>query len=123
MTNDIVARIKTLSVLGVMTGGMLLLSTSVASAETSNTIVEACQTFARNQYRDIKEVRQLQLFNNAKTRNYRFDGDVGSQFVSSELLGNGRLMTKKGWQNFSYLCLLESDRKALYFRILNNINF
>lgn len=81
--------------------------------------VQSCQTYARDLYREVKEIRQIQLIDDAKARRDRFENKVGSQFISTEVMGNGRLMTQKGWQNFSYLCLLESDSKALYFRILS----
>lgn len=95
--------------------------TAQAQVESSSLIT--CQNFARKVYRDVEEVSQVQLVNDAKTRLYRYDDKIGSQFVSSELLGTGRLTTKKGTKPFSYLCLLESDRKAIYFRILTNVSF
>jgi len=91
-----------------------------AQAQVEMPGLTACQDFARKVYRDVEEVKQVQLVNDAKTRLYRYDDKVGSQFVSSELLGTGRIVTKKGTRLFSYLCLLESDRKAVYFRILIN---
>ena len=107
--------------------GLLLvlpgLLTETAHAQVDRTMVTTCQEFARQMYQDVEEVRQVQLLNDTKTRLYRYEDQVGNQFVSSELLGTGRLMTKKGWKPFSYLCLLESDRKAVYFRILTNIAF
>jgi hypothetical protein len=90
-----------------------------ASDPTVDPTVQSCQTYARELYREVKEIRQIQLVDDIKTRRDRFENKVGSQFISTEVMGNGRLMTQKGWQNFSYLCLLESESKALYFRILS----
>ncbi|MEX0271027.1 hypothetical protein AB3R30_17975 [Leptolyngbyaceae cyanobacterium UHCC 1019] len=90
-----------------------------SAGSTADPTVQSCQTYARDLYRPVKEIRQIQLIDDAKTRRDRFETKVGSQFISTEVMGNGRLMTQKGWQNFSYLCLLESDSKALYFRILS----
>jgi hypothetical protein len=92
-------------------------------AQTDVVAIAACQQFARDLYRDIKEIRQVQLVDDQKTRIYRFDDRIGSQYIKSELLGTGRLLTPKGFRNFSYLCLLENEQKALYFRILTNISF
>ncbi len=99
----------------------LLPSPAIAQAPnpTADLTVQSCQTYARDLYREVKEIRQIQLIDDAKTRRDRFENKVGSQFISTEVMGNGRLMTQKGWQNFSYLCLLESETKALYFRILS----
>jgi hypothetical protein len=96
-----------------------LILPAVANAQSSDDTVLSCQTYARELYRSVKEIRQIQLIDDAKTRRDRFQDKVGSQFVSTEVMGTGRLMTQKGWQNFSYLCLLESESKALYFRILS----
>ena len=96
-----------------------LILPSRANAQSSDPTVKSCQTYARELYREVKEIRQIQLIDDAKTRRDRFENKVGSQFISTEVMGNGRLMTQKGWQNFSYLCLLESETKALYFRILS----
>ena len=96
-----------------------LILPSRANAQSPDPTVKSCQTYARELYREVKEIRQIQLIDDAKTRRDRFENKVGSQFISTEVMGNGRLMTQKGWQNFSYLCLLESETKALYFRILS----
>ncbi len=100
---------------------VLLPNLAIAQAPnpTADPTVQSCQTYARELYREVKEIRQIQLIDDAKARRDRFETKVGSQFISTEVMGNGRLMTQKGWQNFSYLCLLESDSKALYFRILS----
>jgi hypothetical protein len=101
----------------------ILVVPSIATAQAPDSgfdpTVQSCQTYARELYREVKEIRQIQLLDDTKTRRDRFENKVGSQFIRTEVMGNGRLMTQKGWQNFSYLCLLESDSKALYFRILS----
>jgi hypothetical protein len=90
-----------------------------AIAQLADPALRSCQTHARELYQQVPEIRQLQLVEDAKTRRDRFENTIGSQFIKTEVMGNGRLMTQKGWQNFSYLCLLENDEKAVYFRILS----
>lgn len=112
---------RPLFLISCLTAVLVVPSVAIAQAPdpTVDPTVQSCQTYARDLYRQVKEIRQIQLIDDAKTRRDRFENKVGSQFISTEVMGSGRLMTQKGWQNFSYLCLLESESKALYFRILS----
>lgn len=83
--------------------------------------LNACQALARQSFKDVEEVQQLELQNSSKTRLYRYNDKIGSQFIDSELLGTGRYQVKRLWKTFSYLCLLGGDQKALYFRILTQM--
>lgn len=92
-----------------------------AQAQVPSVPLNACQALARQSFKDVEEVKQLDLQNTPKTRLYRYNDKIGSQFIDSELLGTGRYQVKRLWKTFSYLCLLGGDQKALYFRILTQM--
>ena len=96
---------------------LFLLLSFDAAAQYAGPGVDTCLAYA------TKDVRQW----GAEKPNVVFDRDpnlvierytrkVGSQFVSSVLLGNGSLVYPKGLAvEMSFVCLLASDRQAVFF--------
>lgn len=98
---------------------LVLLSSASASslAQYDGPALETCLRYARHEL----------AVNHDKARDVAFDRDrnltierytrkVGSQFVSSVLMGNGALLLGGGArEEQSFVCLLADDKRAVFF--------
>jgi uncharacterized protein YecT (DUF1311 family) len=90
---------------------VLLFVALPAAAQYAGPGVDACLAYAS------KEERQKVVFDrDSQLTLERYTRKVGSQFVSSLLLGNGAIVLPTGAPiEMSFLCLLASDRQAVFF--------
>lgn len=108
-----------------MVGGLLILIALcvVLSGQAKKQEVNSlttCESYANALYKAWKtpEFQQVSLFPETVSED-KFEGKVGSQFVSTVLSGNGLVKSTNGQtQDIQYTCLLENDRKAVFFHAM-----
>ena len=90
---------------------LLLAVSSSAFAQYSGRGVDTCLAYAN------KDTGAKVVFDrDANLTIEKYTRKVGSQFVSSVLLGNGAILYPQGVPiELSFMCLLASDRQAVYF--------
>jgi uncharacterized protein YecT (DUF1311 family) len=91
-----------------------------AAAQYSGPAVQACQVYAEQQIRSESEhVRSVVLDDDPARNIERYTRKLGSQFVSSVLYGNGAMVSTQGQTlEFTFLCLLADDKRAVFFHWL-----
>lgn len=79
--------------------------------------VKTCADYALKQLkRDDATVKAFEITNDNQLEIDKYTEKVGSQFVSSILSGNGFIRGGRGGDAAgSFVCLLESDRRAVFF--------
>ncbi len=96
----------------------LLASPVFASmAQYKGPAVETCRAYAEREIRRDTPSIQALVFDDDASRNIeRYTRKAGSQFVSSILTGNGAIVHKGAPAiEIAYVCLLASDRQAVFF--------
>ena len=97
-----------------------LLGPIAALAQYSGPAVQTCQAYAEREFkRDNPGVRTVSLVDDLDRNIDRYTRKLGSQFVSSVLYGNGAVVNAQGPSvEFSFVCLLADDKRALFFHWL-----
>lgn len=93
----------------------VLLLPLAAAAQYSGPAVQACHAYAEREIRrDSPRVKAVVLDEDRNIE--RYTRKLGSQFVASLLYGNGAIVNAQGPAvEFSYLCLLADEKRALFF--------
>jgi uncharacterized protein YecT (DUF1311 family) len=88
-----------------------------ALAQSAGPGVQTCRAFGEREIRKSGgDIRALQFENDRALFLERYTRKMGSQFVSSILSGNGAITRPIGpATELSFVCLLASDKQALYF--------
>lgn len=91
-----------------------------AAAQYSGPAVQACQVHAEQQIRRESDyVRSVVLDDDRERTMERYARKRGSQFVSAALYGNGAIVSTQGQTiEFTFLCLLADDQRAVFFHWL-----
>lgn len=94
----------------------LLLPFPVA-AQYSGPAAQVCKAYAEREIgRDGAKVKAVVLDDDSSRNVERYTRKLGTQFVSSLLYGNGAIVLAQGPAvEFSYVCLLADDKRALFF--------
>lgn len=88
-----------------------------ALAQYTGPAVQTCRAFGERELRrDAGNVKGLVIDRDRHLYIERVTRKLGSQFVSSALSGNGAILRTSGPAvELAFVCLLASDRRALYF--------
>lgn len=102
-------------ILGAMAIGLAAATPAFAQYEGPG--VKTCADYALKQLkRDDPAVKAVEIINDKDLEIDKYTEKVGSQFVSSILSGNGFIRGgRSGDGAGSFVCLLESDRRAVFF--------
>ena len=104
--------------------GLLAFLPLAAAAQYTGPAVQTCQVYAEQQLkRESDHVRSVVLDDDRERTIERYTRKLGSQFVSSVLYGNGALLAAQGQTiEFTFLCLLADDKRAVFFHWLPRRN-
>jgi uncharacterized protein YecT (DUF1311 family) len=102
----------------------LLLVSIPASAQYAGPAVEACRTLAKQEAeRDGTRAKDIVFERDQNLQIERYTRKLGSQFVSSILRGNGAVVLDGAPSaELSFICLLENDKRAVFFDWLPRAN-
>ncbi len=102
-------------ILGAMAIGLAAATPAFAQYEGPG--VKTCADYALKQLkRDDPAVKAVEIINDNELEIDKYTEKVGSQFVSSILSGNSFIRGgRSGDGAGSFVCLLESDRRAVFF--------
>jgi uncharacterized protein YecT (DUF1311 family) len=103
---------------------LLVAFTGNALAQYSGPAVETCRAYARQDVaRDGARVRDVVFERDQDLSIARYTRKVGNQFVSSLLRGNGAVVYDgTPSAEFSFVCLLADDKRAVFFEWLPRQN-
>jgi uncharacterized protein YecT (DUF1311 family) len=103
---------------------LLLACTGNALAQYNGPAVETCRAYARQDVaRDGARVRDVVFERDQDLSIARYTRKVGNQFVSSLLRGNGAVVYDgTPSAEFSFVCLLADDKRAVFFEWLPRQN-
>jgi uncharacterized protein YecT (DUF1311 family) len=103
---------------------LLLAFSGNALAQYSGPAVETCRAYARQEVaRDGARVRDVVFERDQDLSIARYARKVGNQFVSSLLRGNGAVVYDgTPSAEFSFVCLLADDKRAVFFEWLPRQN-
>lgn len=101
----------------IVCGAALACAPLAAIAQYAGPAVETCRSHAEREIRSEGSKVKAVVFERDRDLNIeRYTRKVGSQFVSSLLYGNGAIVYPQGPAvEMSFLCLLENDKRALFF--------
>ena len=96
---------------------LFLLAAAPAAAQYDGPAVETCRAYAKNEIEFYGSKAADVVFKRDQALTIeRYTRDVGNQFVSSVLMGNGVLVMKDGVREEQpFLCLLANDKRAVFF--------
>jgi uncharacterized protein YecT (DUF1311 family) len=99
---------------------LALLLPLAAAAQYSGPAAETCRAYAEREIRrDDPRIKAVVLDDDRERNIERVTRKLGSQNVSSLLYGNGAVVNAAGSSlEFSFVCLLADDRRALFFHWL-----
>ncbi|OGA17067.1 MAG: hypothetical protein A3I63_08720 [Betaproteobacteria bacterium RIFCSPLOWO2_02_FULL_66_14] len=99
------------------TGLVLLLLPLAVAAQPSDLAMKACSAYAESEMRTADRKAKPIVLDDDQHRNLeRYARKLGSQFVGFVLFGNGAILNASGPAvEFSFVCLLADEKRALYF--------
>ena len=95
----------------------LLGASAPALAQYEGPAVETCRAYAKDEITFYGSKAADVVFKRDQALTIeRYTRDVGNQFVSSVLMGNGVLVMKDGVKEEQpFICLLANDKRAVFF--------
>ena len=95
----------------------LFAASAPASAQYDGPAVETCRAYAEREISFYGSKAADVVFKRDQALTIeRYTRDVGSQFVSSVLMGNGVLVMKDGVKEEQpFICLLANEKRAVFF--------
>jgi uncharacterized protein YecT (DUF1311 family) len=101
----------------------LLLLPAWAHAQYNGPAVEACRAYAKKEFKAEDQVKDVVFDRDGALTIERYTKKVGSQFVSSVLLGNGAIVRARGPAvELSFICLLADEKRPVFFQWLGRDN-
>ena len=103
---------------------LLLFTGSPAVAQYEGPAVEACRAYAKREIaRDGTRAKDVIFERDHELSLERYTRNVGTQFVSSVLTGNGSVMIEGAPSaELSFVCLLADEKRALFFQWMPRAN-